>query len=194
MPRTAQVERKTRETDLRVELNLDGAGQFSGSVGIPFLEHMLELFAKHGLFDLRLQGSGDLAVDLHHTVEDLGICLGQALDQALGDKAGIARFGHALCPMEEALATVALDISGRPRLVWRVGPDGWIGDYDSQLTEEFLEALTRHAGLCLHVACEGGKNLHHIQEACFKGLAQALRRAVEIDPRVKGVPSTKGVL
>lgn len=194
MPRTAKIERKTRETGLRVELTLDGTGQWGGEVGVPFLEHMLELFARHGLFDLRVKGSGDVAVDVHHTVEDLGICLGQAITQALGDKAGITRYGHTICPMEEALATVALDFSNRPRLVWRVEPNGWIGEYDSQISEEFWESVCRHAGLCLHVVCEGGKNLHHIQEACFKGIAQAMRRAVEIDPRIQGVLSTKGVL
>ena len=194
MSRTARVERKTRETDLSVEVNLDGVGKWSGSVGVPFLEHMLELLAKHSLIDLSIQGTGDLAVDAHHTVEDLGICVGQALAQALGDKVGIARFGHSICPMEEALATVALDLSGRPKLIWRVEPDGWIGEYDSQLSEEFVEALCRQAGICLHVICQGGKNIHHVQEACFKALARALRRAVEIDPRIQGVPSTKGVL
>ncbi len=194
MARIGEIKRKTRETDLRVEINLDGSGRWKGAIGVPFLEHMLELFARHGLFDLTCEGTGDLKVDAHHTVEDLGICLGEAITQALGDKAGIARYGHTLCPMEEALATVALDFSARPRLVWRVRPNGLIGDYDSQLSEEFFEALCRHAGLCLHVTCKGGKNLHHVQEACFKGVAQAMRCAVEIDPRIEGVLSTKGVL
>lgn len=194
MARTAAVERKTRETDLKVEINLDGTGMWKGSVGVPFLEHMLELLAKHSLIDITIAGSGDLAVDPHHTVEDLGICLGQAIADALGDKAGIARYGHTICPMEEVVATVALDFSGRPKLVWKVEPDGWIGEYDSQLSEEFFEALCRKAGLNLHVMCSEGKNLHHIQEACFKGIAQAMRRAVEIDPRIDGVLSTKGVL
>ncbi len=194
MTRRGSVKRKTRETDLCAEINLDGTGAWSGSFGVPFLEHMLELLAKHGLFDLTVQGSGDLDVDPHHTVEDLGICLGDAITEALGDKAGIARYGHTLCPMEEVLATVALDLSGRARLVWRVSPNGWIGDYDSQLSEEFFESVCRRAGINLHVVCEGGKNLHHIQEACFKGIGQALRRAVAIDPRIEGVLSTKGTL
>jgi imidazoleglycerol-phosphate dehydratase len=195
MARTAKVERKTRETDLTVEVNLDGTGLYEGNVGVPFLEHMLELFAKHSLIDVAIGGSGDLPVDPHHTVEDLGICLGQAIDEALGDRAGIVRYGHTLCPMEEVMATIALDFSGRPRLVWRVGPNGVIGGaYDSQLSEEFWEAVCRKAGLCLHVICEGGKNYHHIQEACFKGIAHAVRRAIEIDPRIKGVLSTKGTI
>ena len=194
MARTAKIERRTRETALSVEINLDAEGSFSGEIGVPFLEHMLELFARHSLIDLTISGSGDLPVDPHHTVEDLGICIGQAIDRALGDRAGIARYGHTICPMEEVLATVALDFSGRPRLVWGVGPDGMIGAYDSQLSEEFWEAVSRHCGLCMHVLCDGGKNFHHIQEACFKAIAHAMRCAIEIDPKISGVMSTKGTL
>ena len=194
--RKATIERKTKETQLKISLNLDGSGKFSGSSGMPFLDHMLELFAKHGLFDLRVQGRGDLEVDGHHTTEDLGIVLGECLAQALGDKKGIARYGAALIPMDETLAQAVVDLSDRPFFVWNVnlGFKEQVGNYDVELTEEFWRAFTMSARMNLHLAVLYGTNVHHKQEGLFKAAARALAQAVARDPRVKGVPSTKGKL
>lgn len=193
--RKATLTRKTRETDIALELNLDGTGQYEIATGIAFFDHMLESFAKHAAFDLRLRASGDLAVDLHHTVEDVGICLGQALRQALGDAAGIRRYGFAVLPMAESRADVAVDVSNRPYLVYRVElANDRVGAFDVALVEDFLQALAQHAGLDLHVELRYGRSPHHAVEAIFKGLARALRTAVERDPRSPGVPSVKGVL
>ena len=193
--RVATVERKTRETDVSVEINLDGVGDYEVSTGIPFFDHMLESFARHGLFDLRLAAKGDLSVDTHHTVEDVGIALGQAVREALGAPAGIRRYGSALLPMAEAKVEVSLDISNRPYLVYRVELDNdRIGSFDASLTEDFLYAFSQNAGLDLHVELRYGKNPHHVVEAVFKGTARALRVAVERDPRVKGLPTVKGAL
>lgn len=193
--RTATVKRETKETSIEVNLDLDGQGNSKIETGIPFLNHMLELFAKHGLFDLTVKAKGDLEVDAHHTVEDLGITLGRALKEAIGDKKGIERFGDSVVPMDESLVLTAIDISGRPHLEYNVDiPLDMIGAYDTALTPEFLQALANEAGLTLHLKLLAGRNAHHIIEAIFKGLALALRRAVKIDQRVKGVPSTKGTL
>ena len=193
--RRAEISRKTAETDIRVELDLDGSGKTDIATGIGFFDHMLTLFAAHGLLDLRVRCDGDIEVDGHHSVEDVGIALGQALGQALGDKSGIARYGTFCLPMDEALAFVSLDISGRPFLVWEGGDMApMIGGYDTELTEEFLRALAVHAGLTLHARVLYGKNSHHKTEAVFKALGHALRIAAAKDPRVEGVPSTKGVL
>ena len=193
--RTAQVQRRTKETDITVQLNIDGAGQSQTSTGVAFFDHMLELFARHGLIDLDVRAKGDLDVDAHHTVEDVGIAIGQALAKALADKTGIVRIASADVPMDDALARVALDISGRPFLRFEARFTAEkIGAFDSELTQDFLRALAVHAGLNLHVACPYGENSHHICEAIFKALARALRAACALDPREKGVPSTKGVL
>ncbi len=194
-PRAANVQRRTKETDILVELCLDGEGGYRVSTGIPFLDHMLESFAKHGLFDLALTAKGDLQVDLHHTVEDVGIALGQALRKALGDAEGIRRYGSQVLPMAEAKVEVSVDVSNRPHLVYRVDlPNARIGSFDASLTEDFLYALAHNAGLDLHVDLRYGKSPHHVVEAIFKGLARALRVAVERDPRVKGLPTVKGAL
>ena len=194
-PRVANVHRKTKETDVEVELCLDGEGAYRVSTGIPFLDHMLESFARHGLFDLELTAKGDLQVDLHHTVEDVGIALGQALRRALGDAEGIRRYGSQALPMAEAKVEVSVDVSNRPYLVYRVDlPDARIGSFDASLTEDFLYALAHNAGLDLHVDLRYGRSPHHVVEAIFKGLARALRVAVERDPRVKGLPTVKGAL
>jgi imidazoleglycerol-phosphate dehydratase len=193
--RKATLTRKTRETDIALELNLDGTGQYEISTGIAFFDHMLESFAKHAAFDLRLQAAGDLAVDLHHTVEDVGIALGLALRQALGDAAGIRRYGFQALPMAESRADVAVDVSNRPYLVYRVElANDRIGVFDVSLVEDFVQALSQNAGLDLHVELRYGRSPHHAVEAIFKGLARALRVAVERDPRSTGVPSVKGVL
>jgi imidazoleglycerol-phosphate dehydratase len=195
MSRTAKIERRTAETQITLSLNLDGTGQAQVSTGVGFLDHMLVLFAKHGCFDLAVQAQGDLQVDQHHTVEDVGICLGQALRQALGDKAGIRRYGHFTLPMEETLVSVALDLSGRYFLVFQVPfATAKIGDFDSELVEDFWQAAAANALCNLHVMLHHGRNSHHISEAVFKGTARALRMALEIDPRSSGVPSTKGTL
>ena len=197
MSRTGRVERQTAETKVLVEVELDGHGSTDISTGVGFFDHMLASFGKHGLFDLNVQVEGDLHIDAHHTVEDAAIALGQAFAQALGDKAGIRRFGDALIPMDEALAQAAVDLSGRPYLVHRE-PDGappTIGPvYPSTLTRHVLESFTHHAGIALHVIVHSGRDWHHITEAQYKAVARALRAAVEIDPRVQGIPSTKGVL
>ena len=193
--RTSNIDRKTNETNISLLLNLDGEGKRSVSTGIGFFDHMLDLFAKHALFDLELKASGDTNVDFHHTVEDVGICMGLAVKEALGDKAGIVRFSNVSVPMQESLANIALDISGRSALVFNANLDSKkIGDFDSELIREFLEAFTVNAGLNLHVDVPYGENAHHIAEAIFKGLAKALERATKIDERTDEVPSTKGVL
>ena len=193
--RSAALERKTRETDVRVEIDLDGSGEYEIATGIPFFDHMLESFAKHGLFDLRITAKGDLEVDTHHTVEDVGIALGEALREALGNAAGIRRFGSALLPMSEAKVEVSVDVSNRAYLVYRVElANDRIGSFDASLTQDFLYAFAQNAGLDLHVELRYGKNPHHVVEAIFKGTARALRDAVERDPRVKGLPTVKGAL
>ena len=194
--RAASVSRRTSETDVTVTLALDGVGSAAVATGVGFLDHMLELFARHGLFDIGVQVTGDLHVDDHHTVEDTGIALGQALAQALGDKRGIVRYASLDLPMDETLTRVALDISGRPLLVFRTSfPTQKIGAFDTELVREFFQAFAMNAGLTLHVETLYGVNSHHIAESCFKGLARALRAAVALDPRENGrVPSTKGAL
>ena len=193
--RSATLERKTRETDVRVEIDLDGRGEYEIATGIPFFDHMLESFAKHGLFDLRITAKGDLEVDTHHTVEDVGIALGEALREALGDAAGIRRFGSAVLPMSEAKVEVSVDVSNRAYLVYRVElANNRIGSFDASLTQDFLYAFAQNAGLDLHVELRYGKNPHHVVEAIFKGTARALRDALERDPRVKGLPTVKGAL
>jgi len=195
MSRTAKIERTTRETQIRLELNLDGSGQGSWKTGVGFFDHMLELFTRHGAFDLTVEAKGDLQVDQHHTVEDVGICLGQAVKQALGDKQGIRRYGHFTLPMEETLATTAIDLSGRYYLVFNAEfSSPKIGEFDSELVEDFWQAFSANALCNLHVLVHYGRNSHHVSEAIFKSTARALRMAVETDPRVTGVPSTKGVL
>ena len=193
--RTSNIDRKTNETDINLSLNLDGNGKRSVSTGIGFFDHMLDLLAKHALFDLEIKATGDTNVDFHHTVEDVGICMGLAVKEALGEKAGIVRFSNVSVPMQESLANVALDISGRSALVFNAKLDSKkIGDFDSELIKEFLEAFTVNAGLNLHVDVPYGENAHHIAEAIFKGIAKALDRATRIDERTEEVPSTKGVL
>ena len=197
--RHAQVSRKTGETDIAVKLAIDGRGASTVKTGIPFFDHMLTLFAKHALFDLDVRATGDTQVDFHHTVEDVGIVLGQVVAKALGDKKGIVRYGSFLLPMDETLVRVALDFSGRPLLVWRL-PKGVnlnrlkAGDFPAQLTVEFLRGFVQQAGLTLHVEVLYSDETHHLIEAVFKGLARALEQAVRRDPRVKGIPSTKGML
>lgn len=195
MTRTASIERRTAETQIRLSVNLDEPGSVSVRTGVGFLDHMLELFARHGAVSLQVEATGDLHVDQHHTVEDVGICLGQAVRQALGDKQGICRYGHFTLPMEETLVTVALDLSGRYYLVFQADcPTEKIGDFDSQLLEDFWQAFAANALCNFHVVLHHGRNSHHIAEAIFKAAARALRMATESDPRVTGIPSTKGVL
>jgi imidazoleglycerol-phosphate dehydratase len=193
MPRTSEQQRTTKETTIELALAVDGTGTASASTGIPFFDHMLEQLGKHGGFDLRIVATGDLEVDLHHTVEDVGIVLGTALKEALGDKAGVRRFASALVPLDEALVQVALDLSGRPFLVYDVDPVAeWIGTFDPQLAEEFWRAFAFGAGITLHIRSLTGRNGHHVIEASFKGVARALRDAVRVEGT--GVPSTKGTL
>lgn len=193
--RTAAVARKTRETDLRVEVNLDGEGKFEGGTGVGFFDHMLELMARHGHLNLKVEGKGDLHIDPHHTVEDLGLTLGEALARAAGDKAGMVRFGQAAVPMEETLAECVLDFCGRPHLVFRAEiPITRLGDFDSELTEDFFRAVAMKAGLTLHLSVPYGRNVHHMVEALFKAFARALAQSVSLDPRIQGVMSTKGKL
>lgn len=193
--RTAQLSRKTSETEIEVEINLDGTGQYSIDTPLPFLTHMVEQIARHGGFDLKVKAKGDVQIDGHHTTEDLAIVLGKALLTALGDRVGIRRYGDATLPMDEALVTVALDLSGRPFFVWRVPlPKAKLGNWDTELAEVFFEGLARSAQMNLHVRLHEGSNLHHIVEISFKAFAKALRKAVEIDPRAAGIPSTKGSL
>ncbi len=195
MSRTARIERKTAETQIELELNFDGTGQSDIKTGVGFLDHMLDLFTKHGALDLKIRAKGDLHVDQHHTVEDTGICLGRAILEALGDKAGIRRYGHFTLPMEETLVTVAIDFSGRYALAYKAPtPAAKIGDFDSELLEDFWQATAANSLCNLHVLLHYGRNSHHIAEAVFKASARALRMAVEADPRMKGVPSTKGTL
>jgi imidazoleglycerol-phosphate dehydratase len=193
--RAAEVRRTTKETDVRVRLSLDGTGQAQVSTGVAFLDHMLELFARHGLFDLEVECRGDLHIDDHHSVEDVAITLGQALAQALGDKAGITRYGSALVPMDEALCRAVVDLSGRFYLVYEVETRRQtVGNFSVELAEHFWRSLAEAARCNLHIDCLRGRNTHHILEGTFKATARALRQAVERDPRVSGVPSTKGVL
>jgi imidazoleglycerol-phosphate dehydratase len=195
MSRTAHIHRQTAETQIDLALDLDGSGRPELATGVGFFDHMLALLAKHSLMDLTVQAHGDLHVDAHHTVEDVGICLGQALVQALGDKAGIRRYGSATLPMDEALVTAAVDLSGRPFFVWKADvPPETLGTFNAPLAEEFWRAVASSGVFNLHVVCHYGRNTHHIIEGVFKAAARALRRAVEKDPRVSGVPSTKGVL
>ena len=194
-PRTAEVRRRTKETDVRVALALDGAGRGRISTGVPFLDHMLELFARHGLFDLEVECRGDLEIDDHHSVEDVAISLGQALRQTLGDKQGIARYGEAIVPMDEALCRAVVDLSGRFYLVYAVETRRHtIGNFSVELAEHFWRSFAEAARCNLHIDCLRGRNTHHILEGTFKATARALRQACERDPRVTGVPSTKGVL
>ena len=189
MPRTATINRQTRETQIALELNLDGGGAGSWQTGVGFLDHMLELFARHGAFDLKVSGQGDLHVDQHHTVEDVGICLGQAVRQALADKAGILRYGHFTLPMEETLCTTAIDLSGRYFFVFGAEfASPKIGEFDSELVEYFWQAFAANSLCNLHILVPYGRNSHHISEAIFKCAARALRMAVEPDPRMSGVP------
>jgi len=194
-PRAADIHRQTAETDVRLRLALDGAGAGTRRTGVGFLDHMLDLLARHGRMDLDVEVSGDLQTGAHHTVEDAAIVLGQALNEALGDRAGIARYGSALVPMDEARASAAVDISGRPFVLFEAAlPPGSTGGFDHELTEEFLRAFANAAKLTLHVTLQSGTNAHHMIEAAFKALALALRQAVAIDPTEPGVPSTKGTL
>jgi len=195
MSRTAKIQRSTAETQIELELNLDGSGNSQIRTGVGFLDHMLELFAKHGAFDLTTEAKGDLHVDQHHTVEDVGISLGQALKQAVGDKTGIRRYGHFTLPMEETLVTTAVDLSGRYAMVFQAEfPSPKIGEFDTELVEDFWQAVAANALCNLHILQHSGRNSHHISEAIFKCTARALRMAVESDPRTSGVPSTKGTL
>ena len=193
--RSAEISRQTKETRVKVSLNLDGTGKSDPETGVGFLNHMLDLFARHSLIDLTVNAEGDLEVDAHHTVEDVGIVLGQVLEKALGDKRGIYRYGWANLPMDESLAQVALDLSGRPAFVFNVKfTSGTIGDFPTELIEEFFKALANSAKMNLHITVPYGTNNHHIAEAIFKGTARALRQAVSLDPRNNDVPSTKGSL
>ncbi len=193
--RKASIRRKTKETDLKVSINLDGRGTFKGTIGVGFMDHMLDLLARHGLFDLEIQGKGDLHIDPHHTVEDLGITLGQALLAAAGDKAGMKRFGQASVPMEETLGECVLDFCGRPHLVFHAKiPRGKLGEFDTELVEDFFRAVAMNAGLTLHLNVPYGRNAHHIVEALFKSFARALAQSVSLDSRIQGVLSTKGKL
>jgi len=193
--RKSKIERKTKETDIKLELNIDGKGDSSIKTGIAFFDHMLTLMSKHGLFDLKIKAKGDLDVDFHHLVEDVGICIGKAINESLGNKAGIKRYGFALTPMDESLAMVALDISGRGCLVFNAASKKKEKDsFGLELTEEFFAAISRSANMTLHINILYGKNLHHITEAVFKAAGRALSDAFLIDKRVKGIPSTKGKL
>lgn len=193
--RKADVQRKTNETDIRLSIQLEGEGQYEVSTGVPFLDHMLELFARHGFFNLKVQASGDIAVDDHHTVEDIGLALGQALREALGDKHGIRRFGDASVPLDEALVSCVVDLSGRPFLAYNLEiQQERVGNFSTELVHDFFLALTNQVGMNLHLNMAQGRNPHHIIEAGFKAFARALSSAVEHDPRVQGVLSTKGSL
>jgi imidazoleglycerol-phosphate dehydratase len=193
--RRESVRRQTGETSVELTLSLDGTGTAQVATGIGFFDHMLTLLARHGLLDLEVQARGDLHVDAHHTVEDVGICLGKALHAALGDKAGIRRYGDATVPMDETLVTAVVDVSGRPFCVWKADvPRETLGTFNAELAEEFWRAVAMNAGISLHVVLHHGRNCHHIIEGIFKACARALRSAVEMDPRATGVPSTKGVL
>lgn len=194
--RTAQIERNTLETQIKVSINLDGTGKSSFATGVPFLEHMLDQIARHGLIDLEVTAKGDLEIDAHHTVEDVGITLGQAIAKAVGDKKGLVRYGHAYIPLDEALSRVVVDFSGRPGLVYDVNyPRSTIGSFDVDLFREFFQGFVNHAGVTLHIDNLKGSNAHHVAETIFKAMGRALRMAVAIDPRMAGMmPSTKGSL
>jgi len=193
--RSAEITRGTKETELSVRLDVDGGGAGERRTGVGFFDHMLDLLARHGRLDLEVQATGDLETGAHHTVEDTGLSFGSALDRALGDRTGIARYGHAIVPMDEARATCAIDISGRPLLVWSADlPPGGIAGFDHELAEEFFRAVSSTAKLTLHVSVDSGSNAHHMIEAAFKAFARALRAAVAVDPTETGVPSTKGTL
>ena len=193
--RRALIERRTTETQIVIRLGLEGRGRYAISTGIRFLDHMLELVARHGVFDLKITATGDLDVDQHHTVEDVGICLGQVIRDALGDKSGIRRYGHFTLPMEETLVTTAIDLSGRYAMVFHADfPNQKIGDFDTELVEDFWQAVAANALCNLHVILHHGRNSHHISEAIFKSIARSLRMASEMDQRVEGIPSTKGRL
>jgi imidazoleglycerol-phosphate dehydratase len=195
MSRTADISRRTNETDIRLSLSLDGTGEGTRTTGVGFFDHLLDSVARHGGLDLDVQAEGDLQTGPHHTVEDTGIVLGQAIDQALGDRAGITRFGHAVVPMDEARASASIDISGRPFTLFDAElPPVAIADFDSDLAEEFFRAVANNAKLTLHVRVEAGSNAHHMVEAAFKAFARALRAAVAIDPKAAAIPSTKGLL
>ena len=195
MTRSAHLRRETGETKIELTLDLDGAGRGTIDTGIGFFDHMLTLLTRHSLIDLTVQAVGDLHVDAHHTVEDVGICYGKALAQALGDKSGIRRYGDATVPMDETLVTAAIDLSGRPFCVWRADvPKETLGTFNAPLAEEFWRAVSSSGALTLHVVCHRGQNTHHIVEGIFKATARALRQAVELDPRANGIPSTKGIL
>jgi imidazoleglycerol-phosphate dehydratase len=193
--RKYELARKTNETDIKLSFNLDGTGENHIDTGVPFMNHMLDLFAKHGHFDLQVKAVGDTDIDDHHTTEDIGICLGIALKEALGDKKGIRRYGNSFVPMDETLAQVVIDLSNRPHLEYRASfPQGKVGSFDTELVHEFLWKLALEARMNLHVILHYGHNTHHMIEAIFKALGRALDKATSIDPRVKGVPSTKGML
>ena len=193
--RTAEVKRDTKETQIRVKLNLDGSGAGQLDTGVPFLDHMLDQVARHGVFDLEISVKGDLHIDAHHTVEDIGITFGQAFAQALGDKQGIRRYGHAYVPLDEALSRVVIDLSGRPGLEFKIDfVRARIGEFDVDLVHEFFQGFINHAGVTLHIDNLKGDNAHHQAETAFKAFGRALRMAAELDPRIKGVPSTKGSL
>lgn len=195
MSRKATVERTTSETNITVKLTVDGSGESKIDTGVGFFDHMLTLFAKHGLFDLEVTAKGDLEIDGHHTVEDVGICMGQAFEKALGDKKGITRYGFFMLPMNEALATVSVDISGRPFLAYNMDMStSRIGGFDTDLTHEFFQAFVNNSGMTLHIRLQAGTNPHHVIEAVFKGFGRALDQATTQDPRISGVQSTKGVL
>lgn len=195
MSRKASIERVTKETQIKLALNIDGGGKAKVCTSVPFLDHMLNLFARHGLFDLEVDAKGDIDIDFHHTVEDIGIVLGDAFRQALGEKKGIRRYGQATVPMDETLASVAVDLSGRPYLVYNVRlPKVKIGEFDVELVREFFQAFANNCGLNLHLNVMYGDNVHHMIEACFKAAARALDQATQLDPRIEGVLSTKGKL
>ncbi len=195
MSRSGTIHRVTNETDIQVTVDLDGSGRAEIATGIGFLDHMLQLFTRHALLDLQVKACGDLQIDGHHTTEDVGICLGQALAAALGDKAGIARYGHCVLPMDETLVQAAIDLSGRSYLVYRAPcPTARVGDFDTELLEDFWQAVATNLRANLHIVLQYGRNSHHICEATFKGVARALRMAATLDPRGIGIPSTKGTL
>lgn len=195
MSRSASIERVTRETQIRLALEIDGSGEGKICSSVAFLDHMLDLFARHGLFDLTVEAKGDTDIDFHHTVEDIGIVLGQAFKEALGEKKGIRRYGQATVPMDETLASVAVDLSGRPYLVYNASlPKVKIGEFDVELAREFFQAFVNNCGANLHINVMYGDNVHHVLEACFKALARALDMATQLDPRIEGVLSTKGKL
>lgn len=196
MSRSATIERKTKETDITVTLDLDGTGKHDNQTGVGFFDHMLDQLARHSLMDMKISAKGDLHIDDHHTIEDVGIAIGQAIAKALGDKRGIRRYGSCALPMDDTLSRAALDLSGRAFLVWNVlFPSGKIGTFDTELVREFFQALAMNAGMTLHIETPYGENSHHIAESCFKAVARALRMAIEEDPRAgNSIPSTKGML